>query len=163
MSCRNSFREVAAYVTERWAGLLASGFPALRPFLISTPSHPVGQWLDLLRSADFVSGYSSATATEFHRASLGPIQCFGSFTSFPKLFRGNVHESRLLFKKKRRSKSFRQRTQPAPCPEQQRSVAKLQRHRLDIYDLRDVPILRFLLPCRFLFHKMDAKLGAKNL
>ena len=53
----------------------SSGF---RILLLSAPSRPLGQWhlgafLRSIPIADFVPGYSSATATDSHRTSLGPF------------------------------------------------------------------------------------------
>jgi hypothetical protein len=57
------FREVAAFQTAMWGR--SSGF---RLTLLAAPSRSVEQW----HYAAVVPGYSSATATDFHRASLGP-------------------------------------------------------------------------------------------
>lgn len=55
------FREVAAFLTAMWGR--SSGF---RIVLVAAPSRSVEQW----QNAAVVPGYSSATATDFHRLPL---------------------------------------------------------------------------------------------
>jgi hypothetical protein len=68
-----TFSAKLLHVMQVWAGLLASG-SAYSPRLPA----PMGQW----RDAVFVPGYSSATATELHRASLSPFVLSDLLTSF---------------------------------------------------------------------------------